>query len=75
MTGVQQNEFQQSLREHLVRSVHYPRSVDFFVSECEAFFATQENFIKALHPTEVLPLCILYDLILLIIHHLYRMHW
>lgn len=52
--GVQQTDFQHSLREHLVNNVQFPRSVEFFVSECDTFLNERENFIKALHPTEVL---------------------
>lgn len=52
--GVQQFDFQQSLRDHLMSSVHYPRSVEFFVNECDTFFSERNNFIKALHFTEVI---------------------
>lgn len=53
LLGVQPFEFQQNLRETLMASVHYPRSVEFFVNECETFFNERNNFIKALHLTEV----------------------
>lgn len=52
LLSVQQFEFQQSLRENLTTSVHYPRSIEFFVSECDTFFNNRDNFIKALHLTE-----------------------
>ncbi|XP_057379729.1 Fanconi anemia group D2 protein-like [Daphnia carinata] len=52
LLSVQPFEFQQSLREHLTTSVHYPRSIEFFVSECDTFFNNRDNFIKALHLTE-----------------------
>lgn len=53
--GVPQSDFQHKLREHLVNSLHFPRNVEFFVSECDQFLNDKQNLIKALHPTEVTP--------------------